>query len=1368
MPVFLARTRIIIHESDMGDMRNTPPIFGNKRDLKLWKQTLQGSVNLQKCIEEILSKDEPVHSAVLIEAIKYLDKTWDKAEKRANKMIGKGQEAPRSNRDLIKDLVLRSRLCDCMAAVTAAEVMCARSDVQSAYEVLSVAGRTGEVLNTSLLLAEVRNLEGDPRGAREAALRAYDIDPSVNRVYDILTEVDPTDDWYARRAINAVYSKAIPMTIPTSGDLLPLYDIYHEWFNVDRGRATDMLVESQGYKSGDKDYILASARMSADEHDWNSAMKLYLSMLNDSSPVYLKCEVAEALLMGGKPAKALEILRSCNSNNIRVLKDIVRARASNGIGLREAVDTMVESEFADSDELIEMVRVLISAKRIDEADRVLEMYLEEQPHDGCFLAMLSEIRLLQGKVKNAMTLAKRAMRDRKCLPARIQMARMMLVTGNIKAAQKRCDRIIADNIDNHDALALKRDIQFEQGEYKSALDTCKRILRYEPGDTQTLIVMSCAYSALGETEGSTEVFNKALHADLNWDNSRAVLESLIRNGMNVEATDICYELDKDFPNEPMLRRLRGNAEYSQGLYREAIASYKEALYLDVNNPVVWHSKGMAEEMLGEYDAAEDSYNRAVILNLSEPEFWISKASIQEVKNDIYGAVESLNRAIELDPRSVYALVRKATLFDAAGRTKEAAYFMEMALTTAPDDKDLLKATVRMYLNSDMSVKALPYAKHLHELSTSAEAADLYIRCLIINGDTKTSMDILSMSLNNDPDNMLLLRCKFECMMYMKEYTDARHTVDRIASINPDYVDLDAMYARIDDSMKQSTAGLKGNTETMQTDRDLLGEYMPETVAEDEDVPGTDTDPMVSDVTEEDVPEGESPVDDGTPVTEDAPADEEDASDEDDVPAHDEEGSEEDAPADEEETEEVLPEEGEPVVTDETPIVGEESEEEEDDEGSVVTMEVDDAAEEEEVSVEEDEVEEDVPDAPRTLTIEITDEEPIIFNREQETSVQDEGLQIVPVDIEPVDSAPDVTALMDDARSLFDKGAMDAAIPLLEEIVILDANNAGAHSMLGRAYCNIGDISAAVPRLDTAIFLDTDDYEAYSFRASIHESMEETDDAILCYKKAISHGCDDVDVQRSLAYLLSSSEDYSGALRIMSRVVDDGSVNVSDVVLYGDLARFCGDHAAVTKAVNRFLQLDAGIEETVAFARIVEEAGHPDDAKRILSSDDEPVKMSPSLKKSAEKAMRYAFSTGMSPFDPDLYENCGLSINESEAIMEYLGDIPDYGEIDESSPDFELMELRSMDIIIRCGLTDLEDGVLQIERIFTKGGFKDLDDAKNLYSYIRTAISSHADSDDPSLINMAMQVPADAKLFDIIDQFGVGIYSAVAIKTMATR
>jgi tetratricopeptide (TPR) repeat protein len=323
-------------------------------------------------------------------------------------------------------------------------------------------------------------------------------------------------------------------------------------------------------------------------------------------------------------------------------------------------------------------------------------------------------------------------------------------------------------------------------------------------------------------------------------------------------------------------------------------------------------------------------------------------------------------------------------------------------------------------------------------------------------------------------------------------------------------------------------------------------------------------------------------------------------------------------------------------------------------------------------------------------------------------------------------------------------------------------------MLGRAYCNTGNISAAVTELDTAIFLDTGDYEAYSFRASIHESMEETDDAIICYRKAISHGCEDVDVQRSLAYLLSNKEDYSGALKMMSNVVDDESVNVSDVILYGDLARFCGDHAAVTKAVNKFLLLNAGIEETVSFARIVEEAGHPDDAKRILSSDDEPIRMSPSLKKSAEKAMRYAFSTGMSPFDPDLYENCGLNINESEAIMEYLNDIPDYGEIDESSPDFELMELRSMDVILKCGLTELEDGVIPIDRLFTKGGFKDLDSAKEVYSYIRAAVSSNVDSDDPELINMAMQVPADVKLYDIIDQMGVGIYSAVAIKTMATR
>lgn len=1322
-------------------MHNTPPVFRNRRDLGLWKQihTMAGST--QKAIEDIISGDEYVHSAVLIEAIEYLDRTWEKTDKQTLKKAEKaGVEPERMQRDVILDVVRKSRPQDCMAAVAAAKAMLSRSDIKGAYEALGIASGSRETRHTSLMLAKIRMVEGDITGARESAFKAYVCDPSAEEAYDILKDVDPTGEWITRQAIQSIHSGEFPQTVPVSGRMLGLYTIYDLWSKGDHERSSNLLIDSDGYRSGEPDYMLAAARMSASERDWPSAMKLYLQLVDDDSPTYLRCEVAEALLSGGEPGKALEVLSPGDDADIRILTYRVRACTSDGKGLDKALEDLLDDEEADWDVLANTTRMLISASRIDEAEKVLDLYLDEHPDNSHALALMSEVRLKQGKEKNAMNLAKKAVRDRKSIPAKIQMARMMLVTDDLNAAEKRCGKVLDKEPFNMDALALKRDILIKGGRHKEALDICDRILDRNPGDADTLIAMSEAFSCLGETEGSVEVFKKALHADLNWDNSRAVIESLMRHGMTRQARDVCMDLEEDFPDKVLLLRLRGNCEYTLEMYPEAAESYVRALSLDSNDPVLWHSKGMAEEAMQDYAAAEESYDHAVILDLSEPAYWISKASIQEVNEDLFGAVESLNRAIELDPMSVYALVRKATIFNVSGRIKEAAYFMEVALTTSPNDRDLLRETIRLHLQSDMAVKALPHAKHMYNLSADSEATELYARCLMKDGDCKTAMDVLSRGLNDNPDSVRLLECRFDCLMAMGNHSEARDAVDSIAAIDPEYPGL----ARMDSELHSTTTVEEPHVET---DEEILGDDMPIL-----DEPQVDAEPVGAEVMDvQPDADIEDAAEDGPVVVDDVqdvmtPVGTGDAQ-----PEVDGEDVTDDGPAVMEEApiviDEVAPQKG-PTVSDEDTFTVDEA-------PSLTvagTVTVDDRMDA--VPIPSDE--------PKTLVIEVTDEEPILF--------EDPDNDIVMESITPLepDAAPDMSHALRDAVAFMEEDDPDSAIPLLEAIIETEPNNVEAHTLLGRAYCSVGDIPQAISELDAAMFLNTEDHEVYSLRASIHESMDETDDAIACYKKAMSHGCEDIVVHRSLAYLLNQTEDYSGALRVMSRIMDEHTDSVSDVILYADLARFCGDDTAVTKSVDLFLGMDPTIEETVAFARILDEAGHHEDAARFIRTEDEELEISPSLKKSAEKVMRYAFSTSMSPYEEDPYENCNLSMEEAKVIIDYISKIPDYGRIDEDIPEFEEMELRSMDIILKCGLTELEDGVIPIDLVFTKGGCRTLDDAIHMCSYIQTALRSDADSDNPGLIEIAMQVPEDATLYNIVEQAGVGIYSAKAIKSMSTR
>ena len=1353
-------------------MHYSPPMFDNKRDIRLWKK-INSSTGKQSALNEILNGSEPVHSAILVKAIQYLDKKGVKVEKKKKKGDENSDETPEAYEktlgQVMNDLVLRSRSCDCLAGVEAAKCMLNRSEINAAYDMINAVSKKGEILHTSLTLAEIRILEGDSGGAKEAAMRAYYSDPSVQKTYDILKIVDVAGEWPIRQAIQAIYTGEEPPASPATGSLRELYSIYSSWFRGNRSNASDLLAESEGYAKGDREYILAAARMSASERDWTSAKKQYLSIL-DGAPQYLRCEIAEALLSGGEPVKALEILRKSDQTNIRVLRDTVRACAGDGSGLKEAVDNFISSEFADGTEIASVVRLLISASRIDEAERILSQYLEQEPGNSDALALMSEIRLRQDKLKNAVLLSKKAAHDRKNIPAKIQRARMMFVTGDVKAADKKCSAILRKDPFQRDALVLKRDICIATENYKEALEICKRILDTVPGDAETLIAMSEAYSGLGSGEESAEFFKKALRADLNWDNSRAVIESLIEHGLNEEAIDVCGDLYKEFPDNAMLRRLKGNAEYSRMDYSAAVKSYSEALTIDSNDPVVWHSKGMAEEAQGDYVAAENSYNRAVILDLSEPEYWISKACIQDVVGDRFGAVESLNRAIELNPESVFALVRKAMIFDSSGRTREAIFYMEMALTTVPDDKDILREIVRMCIQSGVAVKAIPYAEHLYKLSPSDSPA-LYAKCMILNGETKKAMQAISRGLNDNPKDATLLRCKYDCLMLNKDYSQALSICDMMESMEPNNADIKTLKER----------AMKGSITMADIAEEELGKDQPEL----EVVSAVHNEPEFQPVTEE------------TTEFNGVPEDPEYVSLDEDKSDNNLQHSSDDVENDH--TSDSLTGNGDDVHV--IPVNSDDRKTE--DKPNTDAMLRDAEAYFKSGNINE----------ATSLLYMVIDLDPKISKAHALLGriYYDSGKisdAIRELDMAIFQGTDDHEVYSIRGNLYESVNEFDDAMLCYQKAVTNGSEDPEIYRSLSYQLNEHKDYRGAMKMIRESIYRQENPYlqdvifyaelgkfcgdddaikDAYDIFGRLNAGAEDTVRFMHILEKS-GHSDEASEMIGDNHVVSSDSEtkheytpERTGGPVVLDHGIED-EPKVSDVeeivvdeepiILDQSNLKNRKQHNAEKTPVEEPIILDqndskdkSDVEEIVVDEEPII-LDQNNSKEKSEGSEHKPVVIDASLKKRVASVLRYAYSNLMDPMDPDVYENCNISESDAEKIIAYLGDIPDYGRIDELSRDFEMMEMRSMDIILKCNLTELDSGKVPIEAVFSKGGCSDVDDAKKICSYIRTAALCDAETDNDKLVEIAMQVPHDAKLFDIIRQFSMGIYSARAIQLMA--
>ena len=141
----------------------------------------------------------------------------------------------------------------------------------------------------------------------------------------------------------------------------------------------------------------------------------------------------------------------------------------------------------------------------------------------------------------------------------------------------------------------------------------------------------------------------------------------------------------------------------------------------------------------------------------------------------------------------------------------------------------------------MAIRGLPIAKHLYDLSQTPDAIDLYARCLVITDDSKTAMEVLSSGLNSDPDNIVLLRCKYECMFFMKRYDDAESTLNKISALDPRYPDIGHMRSKLDMATASSTTDMKGEYDLTESDEEILRDMM-----DGMDVPKTYDEPGIAD------------------------------------------------------------------------------------------------------------------------------------------------------------------------------------------------------------------------------------------------------------------------------------------------------------------------------------------------------------------------------------------------------------------------------------------------------------------------------------------------------------------------------------------
>ena len=1194
--------------------------------------------------DEVLASKGPVNSAVLV---RLMDSLFDSGSQRLS--------------SILPDLVSKRRSTDCAPALEAAILYQRMGDPESAAEMFETVRDGLDIPLRSSVHARLLLDRGDKPSAKKVLLHGRCSDPLDQQIYKLLEESDPAGGWMYYRNMELLYAGRA--TVPCGegegeedGPQQRLYRIYSDWFGGDHDVATDALVGAKEYAAKHPDYVLAAARMSADEKDWYSAEVLYNGLVKQGC-TYITCEAARVCLNGGKIDKALELYRDAEASDPHspmVMEGLTDAYTK--IGRRDdAAQCMLDfldTERADLDAYLKCAERLVSDSMNAHAEPVVRKILMNYPENTKANILKSMNDSVNGNYPGALEAATAAVKsDPKDPESRLQRAKVLFAMGKSDKAMKEAQTALKLSPSDIGIMVLVKDIYTSQGNNRASLEMCERILKLDPENADIMLDSSEVMMAMGDTEGSLSSYRKAIRADRRPENFITVIESMIRDGMYKEAALLCEEMDAEYGSISLVRRLRGNAEYALGEHLRASVSFAAAAAADPFSSVIWHSKGMADEAAGDLDSAEEAYNRAVLMDLDEPEFWISKASVQEKKGDLHGAIESLNRAIELKPDSAYALVKKGMIFARAGRYRESLYFIDMAIMVDVWNKDTYVVKKEICMHAGMYEEAIGVCSDISTIdSKDTYAITDAAECMMKLGNRSGALSFINSKLVKDPSSMPLLLSRKSILTSMGNYPELIATCYRILEKDPK-----------NRSVKNDLAhAFLSNGDKISAEK-IFAEL------------------------EEDA-EAVAKVEKEHPVIEEENTNEE--------------------PADSDDDEALF-------------------------------------------------------DIARSLYS--------TGDLRGAARMADRALELEPGNTEYVLFRSEVYAADGDVRGA--EAVVAEGLRVSQEDPVLWVKDGDLRSLLG-------DIPGALAAYQNAMkYSDGGSCEIYIKHGDLRSKIGDIEGAISDYSMAVSKCGSDNTARNRLASAHYINGDIKDADRVADTVLSEEPDNPEALVTKARVFSERRNQAGVLEMYKRLLRTqDPDPKLLEEMSDILSRSGRSQEAT-VLSqraatksgAEEDEEDASETVKRFAERLLRRAYVSKRSLDDPGIENMLELDQATSEAVMEYLSDISEYGEIIPGTPEFVRMEELSHSAVLRAGLTDIDtEPIITIPCAFVAGGAKDADEAKMLVSYIYSAINGKMSMDmlSDDVKDLASKVGKDMSVFDIMKEHDLGVYSARAVKLLS--
>ena len=318
------------------------------------------------------------------------------------------------------------------------------------------------------------------------------------------------------------------------------------------------------------------------------------------------------------------------------------------------IQSLIDKYPNDMNRRVGYVQFIAENRGIDNAIEALEEIIVEFPDQLVLRLLLGRLHEAIDSTQIALStyreIATTAPRSRQGLAARNRIVVYLIASGQTDRAMRMVREILADEVNNTEALLVNATYKFSNLEYESSIADLRIVLRSDDMNEHALLLLARAHTRVGNVELAEDAFRRLIRVNPYHPSAAAEWSRLLSSrGNTIYAAEI---LDERLTLEPT--------------NREVAAALIEAL-LDLND--LDEAEKIAREMVATNDAS----------GLAEFQF----GQVMLARENWDAALEAFTESLSKDPKAEPAMIGISEVFTEQDQHQRAIQYLQSHLRKYP-------------------------------------------------------------------------------------------------------------------------------------------------------------------------------------------------------------------------------------------------------------------------------------------------------------------------------------------------------------------------------------------------------------------------------------------------------------------------------------------------------------------------------------------------------------------------------------------------------------------------------------------------------------------------------------------------------------